>query len=91
MILERLIKIIDYRLPKKGAFTHLEELTGIDARSWGHAYNGRTKLGSEHLEQMCKLFPEYTLWLMTGMASPETGQTSPEIEQLQELEKRVSK
>lgn len=90
MMIERLIKVIDYRLPKKGAFTQLEELTGINARSWGHAYNRRTTPSIEHVEALGKLYPEYALWIMTGKTIPEAGQTSPDLEQLEELKRAVN-
>jgi hypothetical protein len=89
MIHERFIKVINAKLPRKGAFTQLEQLTGINARSWGHAYNGRTQPGAEHLEQLCRLFPEYTRWLMTGQTRPEMGDTSPDLEQLEALKKSI--
>jgi len=91
MLLSRLIKIIDHRMPRHGAFSELEARTGISARAWAHVYNQRTKAGSDHLEKLCLLFPEYTLWLMTGQVSPEAGQTSPELEQLEALQKAVGK
>lgn len=90
MISERLIKIIDARLPRKGAFTYLEEKTGISARSWGHAYNRRSVPGIEHIEAMGALFPEYAYWIMTGKTIPEAGQTSPDLEQLEELKRAVN-
>ncbi|NMG35947.1 DNA-binding protein [Azoarcus sp. TTM-91] len=89
MVFERLIKIINARLPRHGAFTLLEEQTGISARAWAHVWHGRTKPSADHLEQICGLFPEYTLWLMTGRTAPEAGQTSPDLEQLEALKKSV--
>ncbi|QDF95455.1 hypothetical protein CJ010_02240 [Azoarcus sp. DD4] len=89
MIYERLIKIINARLPRHGAFALLEEKTGISARAWAHVWHGRTKPSADHLEQICLLYPEYTLWLMTGRTSPEAEQTSPDLEQLEELKKTV--
>jgi hypothetical protein len=89
MITERIIKIINDRLPRKGAFTHLETETGINARSWGHAYNKRTVLSVQHIEAIVKMFPQYAFWINTGKTIPEAGQTSPDLEQLEELRKRV--
>ena len=87
---ERLVKIIDYRYPRRAAFSALERDTGITQAAWRHIYNGRNHPSAETLEALCKLFPEYTLWLMTGMANEGSGQTSPDIEQLRELEQRVA-
>lgn len=76
-------------MPKTKAFAELEKCTGINARAWAHTYHERTKASAEQLEKICELFPEYALWLMTGKVMPEAGQTSPEIEQLEELKKAV--
>jgi len=71
-------------------FSQLEEATGITKGAWSHIYNGRNKPNMDTLEQLCKLFPEYTLWLMTGRtAPPEAGQSSPDLEQLEELTRAV--
>lgn len=78
-------------MPRRGAFAELERLTDIGAKAWSHVYHGRTSPDAKHLEKLCLLFPEYTLWLMTGQVSPEAGQTSPELEQLEELQKSVGK
>lgn len=41
---------------------------------------GRTKNpASDTPQAVCKAFPQYTLWLMTGQVNPEGGQISPEI------------
>jgi hypothetical protein len=87
---DRVTKLIDHCLPKRGAFTQLAQDTGISAPAWNHVYHGRNKPTGEQLEQLCKLFPSYTLWLMTGQTNESAGQTSPDIEQLRKLEKRVS-
>lgn len=86
---DRLAKLIDHCLPKRGAFTRLERDTEISAAAWNHVYHGRNKPTGEHLEHLCRLFPQYTLWLMTGQTNADAGQTSPEIEQLQQLQRSV--
>ncbi len=86
----RLQKIIDYRLPSRGRFIGLAERSNTSAPAWNHIYHGRSKPTGEQLEAICKMFPEYTLWLMTGQTNEAAGQTSPEIEQLRELEKKVA-
>jgi len=85
----RLQRIIDYRYPKRGAFTTLSSETGISAAAWNHVFHGRNKPTGEHLEHICRLFPEYTLWLMTGKTALNAGQTSPDIEQLEKLKSAV--
>lgn len=90
MITQRLIAIINRRMPARRPFAELETLTGIDAQAWKHMASERTKLSAAQLEAICRLFPEYTLWLMTGNVNTDAGQTSPDIEALDELKKRVS-
>jgi hypothetical protein len=86
----RLIEIINHRIPEKSRFVHLEQATGINARSWGHAYNQRTRFSTEHIEAISKLFPEYAYWIITGKTIPAHGQTSPDLEQLAELQRRTA-
>ena len=38
---------------------------------------------SEETEALCKLFPEYTIWIATGEEKPEIGQISPMIKKAQ--------
>lgn len=90
MLNERLITIINSAFPPRRPFAELETQTGIDAQAWKHFYSGRNRPSAAQLEAICKLFPRYTLWLMTGNVNEEAGQTSPEIEALNELKKRVS-
>lgn len=72
-------------------FKHMEELTGVKAASWKAICEGRQRANEEHLEAIGRLWPEYSLWLLTGKVVPESGQTSPELEQLEELKKAVGK
>lgn len=41
--------------------------------------SGRAPKG-ELLEAICGVWPQYTLWLMTGQVNEEAGQVNPEIE-----------
>jgi hypothetical protein len=72
-------------------FKHMEELTGVKAASWKAICEGRMRANEEHLEAIGNLWPEYSLWLLTGKVDPRAGQTSPELEQLEELQKAVGK
>lgn len=89
-LFERLIKVIDYRYPKRGAFTQLAKESGISSNMWSHIYHGRVKPHGEHLEHICQRFPEYSLWLMTEQTNAAAGQSSPDLDQLNELQKTVS-
>jgi hypothetical protein len=87
----RLKKAIDWRRPGHGAISALAKETGLNRATLSAAYTGRNHPNAEILSVVCNLWPEYTLWLMTGQVSPEAGQTSPELEQLEELQKSVGK
>lgn len=87
---DRFKKIIDLSYPRHGAFTQLEAATGISRATWSATYNGRNEPTGRTLEALCGQFPEYTLWLMTEQTNEAAGQTSPDIEQLRELEKKVA-
>ncbi len=50
--------------------------------------NYRQKLYAWHIESISKKWPEYMLWLATGLTHIESGQISPELEeQRQKLDK----
>jgi hypothetical protein len=89
MIKQRLIEIINHRTPNRGRYGLLEKQTGISAQVWQHVYHGRTNLDAKHIEAIAKIFPEYAYWITTGQTIPEAGQTSPDLEQLEALQKKV--
>ncbi|MEE1895751.1 hypothetical protein V0R51_22860 [Pseudomonas otitidis] len=41
-------------------------------------YNKDIRVSTVEVEELCKLFPAYRWWLITGEIAPEMGQTSPE-------------
>lgn len=44
-------------------------------------YKG-VRMSTNELEVVKKVFPEYSLWLISGEIAPEIGQTSPEYDQI---------
>jgi len=38
-------------------------------------------VGTEEIEKIGKIFPQYRWWLTTGEVMPDCGQTSPEYDQ----------
>ncbi len=89
ILCERLNTLIAYKLPKHGALAQLSRETEIPASTWSAARAGRIPPNAEILMAICAKFPQYTLWLMTGQTNEGAGQSSPEIDQLRELEERV--
>lgn len=61
----------------------MEEKTGIDRDRWNNIRREKvvSKPRAEEVEAICKLWPEYALWISTGMTEPGYGQISPEIEE----------
>ncbi|MBN3562509.1 hypothetical protein [Aliamphritea spongicola] len=39
---------------------------------------------AEEVEILCKLYPQFQMWIATGETLPEAGQVSPELEQIVE-------
>ncbi|AEV26474.1 hypothetical protein Dsui_2103 [Azospira oryzae PS] len=72
-------------------YKELEEMTGINATSWRDVCLERKRATAEHLEAIGRLWPEYSLWLLTGRTQSESGQTSPELEQLKLLQENLGK
>ena len=65
------------------------QLIGISKKTIeGMEQTGRTPKG-ELLEAVCKQWPKYTLWLMTGMTDETCGQISPEIERARSALKKT--
>jgi len=55
----------------------LEKQTGIKAKRWTNVQSGQAKAYAEEIEALCKIWPEYTMWLTSGIEIPEAGQISP--------------
>ncbi len=59
--------------------------TGINIATVRNCEQGRrTSIGSDQLLKITThpRFMKYALWLMTGQTAPESGQISPEVEEL---------
>lgn len=73
MMNERLRDLIDI-----AGLDALAKVTDIKGTRWRTVrYDKRTRVSTEEVEELVKLFPEYALWLTTGNVAPEIGQTSP--------------
>lgn len=79
---ERLQEIIDSRSAAK-RFKEMEELTGVNAKTWMNINDGRQKANHEHIEALGKAFPQYAYWLVTGLTDEAHGHTSPVLERIQ--------
>ncbi len=65
------------------------QLVGINKKTLESLeQTGRAPKG-ELLEAVCRIWPQYTLWLMTGQVNEEAGQLSPEIEKARKTLKQT--
>ncbi|SFD12363.1 hypothetical protein SAMN05216577_11757 [Pseudomonas citronellolis] len=61
--------------------TGLDELvkrTEISGTRWRTVrYDKRTRISTQEVEALVRLYPQYALWLASGQVAPEVGQTRP--------------
>jgi hypothetical protein len=57
-------------------FPWLEEQTQIEAARW-RRIKARKVMRTSELEAVQKVYPEYEIWLSTGIEIPESGHISP--------------
>lgn len=56
--------------------------TDIGTTRWNNARKGTGRFRAEEVEAICKLYPEYQMWIATNTVMPEAGQISPELEEI---------
>ena len=54
----------------------LEELTGIEVTRWRNIKN-RGVMRTSEMDAFMTVYPEYAVWLATGIEIPEKGHVSP--------------
>lgn len=77
MIRDRLISLFD----SKRTSVWFEKETGIDRYRWGNIRSGKARLSDAEIDAVVKVFPQYSLWLVSGEIAPEIGQTNPEFDE----------
>ncbi|MCD1652122.1 hypothetical protein K8090_10995 [Halomonas meridiana] len=82
-------KIREIREVETSGRGEFSQLIGIAKKTLeGIEQTGRVPKG-DLLEAVCKQWPKYTLWLMTGMTDEACGQVSPEIERARRTLKKT--
>ncbi|MCP5279664.1 MAG: DNA-binding protein [Thiobacillus sp.] len=76
------MEIIETRNPLK-RFKEMEELCGFSATTWNNIYHGKQKANEEHIDAVIKAFPQYRVWLGSGLTFEKEGHTSPVLERIQ--------
>lgn len=74
---ERMKSLIHNWLPERKRFAKLEELSGIPSDHWKNFWHGRQRAHEHMIQAIARQWPEHALWLVTGIADEEFGQTKP--------------
>lgn len=69
----------------------LAEKTQMKKERWQNVLKRTSKLYQEDLEALYQVFPEYSVWLATGMEFSERGQISPLTKKAHEVSKTAPK
>lgn len=73
---ERVKEFLAYFYNDYGWFS---ALTGISASKWRDLDRGKTKgVTAEMIDELCRVWPEFAYWFVTGKASCTRGQTRPD-------------
>lgn len=78
---DRLIAVLRTQTQDRGRFRWLAEHSGLSESNWKSCYYARQRPNPEMLEWVCREWPQFTLWLMTGSAYPVTGQIRPVLDE----------
>ncbi|MFC7369196.1 helix-turn-helix domain-containing protein [Vreelandella zhaodongensis] len=73
-------KMREIREAETSGRTEFAQLIGFNKKTVESIEQAGRAPKGEMLEAICKQWPKYTLWLMTGQTNDECGQVSPEIE-----------
>ena len=69
-------------LVDKAGIDELVKNTSIGGTRWRTVrYDKRTRISTQEVGELTRLFPQYALWLASGAIAPEAGQTSPEYDE----------
>ena len=69
-------------LVDKSGLDELVRRTEIGSTRWRTVrYDKRTRISTQEIEALTKIYPQYALWLASGTVAPECGQTSPEYDE----------
>ena len=69
-------------LVDKAGLDELVKKTQISGTRWRTVrYDKRTRISTQEVEALTRLYPSYALWLASGNVAPESGQTSPEYDE----------
>jgi hypothetical protein len=73
----RLRALINTVLGGRPDWKRLEELTGVPAVRWRHHSANLKKPSVEMVAAICETWPQYALWLTTGVSDEDAGHRAP--------------
>ena len=76
-ISDRMKKIIGAWIPQRGRFKTLEKMSGIPSDHWKNFWHGKQRAQEFMIQAIARAWPEYSLWLVTGIYENENGQICP--------------
>jgi hypothetical protein len=65
--------------------TGLDDLvrqSNISYSRWKNLRHKKVRLSTEEVEVLVKIYPQYALWVASGQTAPESGQTSPDYDEV---------
>ena len=76
---ERLKEVLEAETPARGRFSELERISAHDIPSdtWKSVWYGRQRPTAEMIELVCQTWPQYALWIATGVTEPTSGHEAP--------------
>lgn len=87
---ERMKWVISNWLPERKRFSTLEKLSGIPAGHWKNFWHGKQRAHEHMIQAMAREWPEFALWLVTGVDDPDSGQETPQTKIPSEEERSVT-
>lgn len=76
-ISDRMKRLIDAWIPQRGRFKKLEEISEIPADHWKNFWHGKQRAHEYMIQSLTRAWPEYALWLVTGIYEEAIGQMCP--------------
>lgn len=66
----------------KTGMDDLVKNTEISGTRWRTVrYDKRTRISTQEVAELTRIYPQYALWLASGTTAPECGQTSPDYDE----------
>ncbi|MBM5573661.1 hypothetical protein [Deefgea sp. CFH1-16] len=88
---ERLIVVLKAEAQAHGFWSKLESETGVSAQRWRKVVSERQRPTCDMIEAAAKRWPQFSLWLTTGIAYAEIGQIRPPADEYRRTPKQKNR